>query len=500
MDFRLLGAVEAWSMQHRVDLGPPKQRFLLAVLALQINQLVPMERLVDLTWPHAPPPTAQHAIHVRISQLRAALAEEENGGGGIRILTRGSAYVLQADPMCVDTHRFRALVTQARACAGDAEKVVLYRRALGLWLGPPLADVAGPEVVDRLCAGLEETRLLALEDCLDAELRLGRHRIVVDELAELVRQHPYRQRLLGQLMLALHRAGRAPEALRAYQLARNRMIDELGLEPEAPLKQLETAILCSDPALELAEPQPGAVPNPRLPATNGHRPAIETVGLCRRFGHRTAVGDLDLTVHSGEILGVLGPPGAGKTTLVRLLSTLLAPTCGSFSIAGVPSSRPEEIRRKAGVLLGGARHPGHLTGHEFLTYQARLFGTRRRDASRLADRLLDEVGLTAHASARIAGYGRDLDQRLALGRALVNEPSVLLLDDPAAGLDPAAAGRMLDLVRRIGTERGATVLLTTPRVAEVERICGLMVLLNEGVIAGSGPVGSPGGELGREAR
>jgi ABC-2 type transport system ATP-binding protein len=261
VDFRLLGAVEAWSRQQRIDLGPPKQRFLLAVLALKINQLVSVDRLVDLTWPMAPPATAHHAIHVRISQLRATIARQNGDGHAIQILTRGSAYVLQADPMCVDTHRFRALVEEARARADDEQKVALYRRALDLWQGPPLADVAAPEVIDQLCAGLEETRLIALEECLDVELGLGRHRVIVDELAELVALYPYRQHLLAQLMLALYRSGRAPEALRAYKIARVRMIDELGLEPDPALRQLEHAILLADPSLDVMMPDP-EVPEP----------------------------------------------------------------------------------------------------------------------------------------------------------------------------------------------------------------------------------------------
>jgi ABC-2 type transport system ATP-binding protein len=119
-----------------------------------------------------------------------------------------------------------------------------------MWYGPPLADVATSRV-EELCRGLEEARLTALEEWLDAQLRLGRHESVLDELAEIVVQHPYRQRLLAQLMLALYRAGRAADALVAYRLARSRLIDELGLDPSPRLQRLERAILRGDPALDL---------------------------------------------------------------------------------------------------------------------------------------------------------------------------------------------------------------------------------------------------------
>ncbi len=494
MDLRLLGAVEAWSAQQKVDLGPPKQRFLLAVLALQINQLVSVERLVDLTWPHAPPPTAHHAIHVRISQLRAMLAARKCDGPAIQILTRGSSYVLRADPMCVDTHRFRALVTEARAQPDDVGKVILYRRALGLWHGPPLADVAVQEIVDRLCAGLEETRLVALEECLDAELRLGRHRTIIDELAELAAQHPYRQHLIAQLMLALHRAGRAPEALRAYQITRVRMIDELGLEPELSLRQLEHAILRADPMLDLAEPE-RAGPAQRVADTCSEVITIEAVELSKRFGVRLALNEVSFAVRQAEVIGALGAAGAGKTTIIRLLSTVLSPSAGTFSIAGTPSSQPVLIRRMVGVLPARAGQPRHLTGREFLTYHARLFGAGRRDAPRRADRLLAEVGLAEHASARIATYSRDACQRLELARALINDPSVVLLDEPTDGLDPLGQRRILDLVRGIANQRGATVLLATPDLAEVERICDSVLILNDGAVTAAGCLQEVSGEL-----
>lgn len=250
MEFRLLGAVEAWAGDRQIDLGPRQQRLVLAILALNVNQLVPLERLVHLTWRESPPHTARHAIHVRVSQLRTILATAGAGRDGVRISTHGPTYVLRADPMSVDAHRFRALLAAARLEANDLEKASLLRRALDLWHGPPLADVATPRV-EQLCRGLEEARLAALEEWFDAQLRLGRHADVLDELAEHAGQHPYRQRLLAQLMLALYRAGRAADALVAYRHARSRLVEEVGLDPSPPVQQLERAILRGDPSLDL---------------------------------------------------------------------------------------------------------------------------------------------------------------------------------------------------------------------------------------------------------
>jgi ABC-2 type transport system ATP-binding protein len=238
-----------------MELGPRKQRFTLALLALHVNQPVPVDRLVDLTWPHAPPRTARHAIHVRVSQLRAMFA---NAGADakaeiepMRINTRGSTYALHGDPMCVDAHRFRALVADAQVATTDAIRAEKLRRALALWHGPPLADVAAP--ADQVCQRLEEARLAATEEWVDAELRVGRHNAMIDQLVELTTEHPLRQRLVALLMLALYRDGRAPEALRTYQVARSRLADDFGLDPHTRLQELESAILRGDPSLELRD-------------------------------------------------------------------------------------------------------------------------------------------------------------------------------------------------------------------------------------------------------
>jgi DNA-binding SARP family transcriptional activator len=250
VEFRLLGAVEAWSGERQLHLGPRQQRFVLAVLALKVNQIVPVDRLVYLTWPDSPPQTARHAIHVRVSQLRTVLASVDADRDGVGINTHGPTYVLRADPMKVDVHRFRSLLSAARAEPNDEKRAVLLRAALDMWHGPPLADVS-PWRVGDLCQGLEEARLTALEEWLDAQLRLGRHDVIIHELAGIAGEHPYRQRLLAQLMLALYRAGRAPDALVAYRLARSRFVAELGLDPGQHLQRLAQAILTADPALDL---------------------------------------------------------------------------------------------------------------------------------------------------------------------------------------------------------------------------------------------------------
>jgi DNA-binding SARP family transcriptional activator len=260
VEFRLLGAVEAWSGERQLCLGPRQQRIVLAVLALKVNQIVPVGRLVDLIWSDSPPQTARHAIHVRVSQLRTVLANTDVDRDGVEITTHGPTYVLRADPMRVDVHRFRSLLAGARAEPNDEKKALLLRSALDLWHGPPLADVATARVSE-LCQGLEEARLTALEEWLDAELRLGRHNVIIDELAGFAGEHPYRQRLLAQLMLALYRAGRAPDALVAYRLARSRFLAELGVDPGQHLQRLAQAILSADPALDLprtrGRPGPG---------------------------------------------------------------------------------------------------------------------------------------------------------------------------------------------------------------------------------------------------
>lgn len=248
IDIRLLGPVAAWRDGIRLDLGPRKQRFVFAVLALEPNRFIAVDRLVDLTWPRCPPRTAVHAIHVCISRLRAALGP---GAGVAHLLTEGRSYMLRLGPSSIDTERFRLLVARARGCARDETRVALLRRALLLWRGAALADAGTPDVTDRLTRGLAEDRLTALEACLEAELRLGRHRAVLGELTDLVHRHPYRQRLVAQLMLAQYRAGSPADALASFRAARDLLACDLGLDPAPGLRDLEVGILRGDERLEL---------------------------------------------------------------------------------------------------------------------------------------------------------------------------------------------------------------------------------------------------------
>jgi ABC-2 type transport system ATP-binding protein len=216
--------------------------------------------------------------------------------------------------------------------------------------------------------------------------------------------------------------------------------------------------------------------------------AVEANGLGRRFGSVVAVEDLSFAVEAGEILGVLGPNGAGKTTAIRILTTILAPTHGSFTVAGVPSSRPAEIRSRIGVLPESAGYPERQSGEEFLRYHARLFGHPRASARAIANALLGDVGLWERRRSLIGGYSRGMRQRLGIARALVNAPEVVFLDEPTLGLDPAGQRQILGSVRRIAREHGATVLLSTHLLAEVEDTCSRVLILNRGRVAAEGTV------------
>ena len=206
--------------------------------------------------------------------------------------------------------------------------------------------------------------------------------------------------------------------------------------------------------------------------------AVEARGVEKRYGSLVAVADLSFEADAGEILGVLGPNGAGKTTAIRVLTTILAPTRGTFAVAGVPHTRAAEIRRRIGVLPESAGYPEHQTGEEYLRYHARLYGRSRAGARAVVAVLLDEVGLADRSRSLISTYSRGMRQRLGIARALVNEPQVVFLDEPTLGLDPAGQRQMLAIVRRIAEERGATVLLSTHLLAEVEETCSRVLILN----------------------
>jgi ABC-2 type transport system ATP-binding protein len=215
---------------------------------------------------------------------------------------------------------------------------------------------------------------------------------------------------------------------------------------------------------------------------------IEALGIGKTYGDLVAVDDLTFAAQPGEILGVLGPNGAGKTTAIRVLTTILEPTRGAFQVAGVPHTRPREIRRLIGVLPESAGYPEQQTAEEYLRFHARLYGLSRASASAQAVALLDELGLADRRRSLISTFSRGMRQRLGIARALVNEPRVVFLDEPTLGLDPAGQRQILATVRAIAGERGATVLLSTHLLAEVEETCSRVLILNRGRVVAQGTV------------
>jgi ABC-2 type transport system ATP-binding protein len=227
------------------------------------------------------------------------------------------------------------------------------------------------------------------------------------------------------------------------------------------------------------------------PAAGGSASAgitLEARELKKAYGDVLALEELSFTARAGEVVGLLGPNGAGKTTAIRVLTTILPPTGGSFEVAGAPHTRPAEIRQRVGVLPESAGYPEQQTGAEYLRYHARLFGQSRESARATADALLAEVGLAERQSSRIAAYSRGMRQRLGIARALVNEPRVVFFDEPTLGLDPAGQRQVLRLVERIARERGATVVLSTHFLGEVEETCARVLILNRGRVIAEGTV------------
>jgi DNA-binding SARP family transcriptional activator len=246
LEFRILGPLEVVRDGAPLRLGGPLERTVLAYLLLHANAAVERDRLIDELWPAEPPESAVNVLQTYVSRLRRTLTSD-------RLLTRPPGYVLRVEPGELDLHEFDRLLDAGRSAlsSGDAEAALAaLQPALRLWRGAPLRDVVQDGFARGEAGRLDELRLAALEDRLEAELALWRHAQIVGELEALVVEHPLRERLRAQWMLALYRSGRQPEALAAYRDLRKRLADELGIEPSQPLRDLERAILRQDPRLD----------------------------------------------------------------------------------------------------------------------------------------------------------------------------------------------------------------------------------------------------------
>ena len=252
MEYGILGPLEVFESGRPHALGSLKERMVLAVLLLHANEFVSRERLIDELWGAAPPPTAAKAVNVYVSKLRKTLSRS----GHEPIATAGGGYRLVVDPESLDAERVRGLLTSANECVAAGEVPAasrLLQQALALWRGPTLAGLPLESLGREEVAQYDELRLTVLMDRIDCDLAQGRHERVLGELQVLVREHPLRERLRCQQMLALSRADRQADALDAYAEARRKLVDELGIDPSETLQRLHQAILRHDPSL--ATPQ-----------------------------------------------------------------------------------------------------------------------------------------------------------------------------------------------------------------------------------------------------
>jgi predicted ATPase/DNA-binding SARP family transcriptional activator len=295
-ELRFLGPVQAVRAGRDVPLGGPRQRAVLALLALDAGRVVPAGRLVEELWLGRPPLGAAKTLRSYVSRLRSALDPE------VAVVARGGGYALGADAGQLDVHRFERLVAGGRAALGSGEPVTAgnrFREALALWRGPAFADVANVEPLAREGARLEELRLAAVEGRLEADLAVGLHPEAAGELEGLVGEHPLRERLWRLLMLALYWGGRQADALAAYQRARAVLAGELGLEPGPELRELERAVLRHE------------VP-PVAPQGDRHNLPAQLTSFVGREQELAVLGKL---VGEARLVTLTGAGGAGKTRL-----------------------------------------------------------------------------------------------------------------------------------------------------------------------------------------
>jgi YVTN family beta-propeller protein len=354
VEFKLLGPIEVRIGGAVVPVDGAKQRALLALLLLHANEVVSRDRLIDELWGEVRTPGAGHRLETQVSRLRKTL--ELNG----QLVGGRGGYALAVDPMRIDAYRFERMLEEGRSAAATgltAEAAQTLREALALWRGGALADLAYERFARSEIERLEELRVAAIEERVDLELALGRHREVVAELDALAAKNPLRERLRAQLMLALYRSGRQGEALEAYQEYRRDLSEELGLEPGPGLQQLELAILHRDPAL--TPPHSPAAPSAlEADAAKAARPeprsrlrvllagvVLAALAATAALIATTGGGPATETLIAGDSVGAIGPSGrlAGPSVALGSSPSVLAAGAGAIWTANYNSGTVSRV-------------------------------------------------------------------------------------------------------------------------------------------------------------
>jgi DNA-binding SARP family transcriptional activator len=336
LEFRILGPLEVADAGKPLQLHGQKQRALLALLLLNANRAVSTDRIIDALWGEQPPRTAATSLQNFVSQLRKLLGPET-------LVTKPPGYQLAVAPEQLDLERFRRLGEEARREPADARAAKL-RQALALWRGPPLADLGFESFAQPEIARLEELRLVMHEDRIEAELEAGRHTEIVGELESLADEHPLRERLRSQLMLALYRSARQAEALQIYHDTRRVLVEELGIDPSPSLQQLHGAILRQDPGLDTGGAAAAAPADRieevvetmlagRLVPVLGADVADLTAQLAERFEYPT---NGDTLPRVAQYIAVMKGSGPLYDELHSLLETDLPPTVVHQFFAALP--------------------------------------------------------------------------------------------------------------------------------------------------------------------
>jgi predicted ATPase/DNA-binding SARP family transcriptional activator len=349
MEFRILGPVEVWEADRRVSLGGAKHRALLAILLINANRVVGTHRLIELLWGDEPSETVNNTLQVSVSQLRKVLEPDHVRGTPHRVLvSQEPGYLLRVSPAELDLGRFEQLRDDAKRARLDSHLDVAaaaLREALTLWRGPPLADLALEPFAIAEVSRLKELGLQTTEDRIEADLALGRHADLIGELEALVAEHPLRERLRGQLMLALYRCGRQAEASDLFHKTREALVEGLGMEPGPELQKLFKAILNQSPSLDVAP----AVAIRREPRTNNL-----PLQLTSFVGRVQEMADVRRLLSQSRLVTVTGAGGVGKTRLAIQIANQLCDDYrdGVWLVELAPVAAPGALPQAVMAVLG----------------------------------------------------------------------------------------------------------------------------------------------------